>query len=527
MTLSLSGRQIFLASPGGLNDERAQVRLAVDKHNRLTAFRNGVAFIARGWEEVPGGIGRPQELINAMLAECDFTIVMLADRWGSTSGHDSYTSATEEEFMVALELCRTEDANMRDVLVLFRSVPAQQLADPGEQLRSVLGFKERLEKSRGIMFDTFDDSESLAEKIDSILTKWGGNLETRTLTTFELAAPGDEVSDSNANNILERALELAGAGRMVQAETLLAKASQTGDPKSLGEYARFLRRQGRLNDSSELNGRVVTELASKERMTGPESGYLSDSLANIGVIARKKGHLTESLRTLREAVDVAEQALTPVPNELAYALDNLGHTLNHLQLTEEAEQAFERAERSRTEAGDTDGLLRSKLNRGWLAIRTGAHERAEQLFAEVVASAREIQDDETLARALTGRGNSLMEANSAAEALAPLEEARAINAALGQSDGVGIAAAMLARAYVSTGDARRAQEAANAALAEAQRSANITGLANAKWALAQIARSNGNISKSAALFDEAIELAAATGNSSLDKAIRKDYSAAD
>lgn len=523
MVLSLSGRQVFLASPGGLDDERERIRRTIDNHNRRTAFRKDVAFIARGWEEDPGGLGRPQGIINEILDTCDFVIVVLADRWGSAPGGNGYTSGTEEEFERALALCGEEGASMRDILVLFRSVPAGQMADPGPELSKVLSFKEKLERSKKIMYGTFDDGESLTEKIEAVLEKWGSPLQPRIPVAITLDSLEISVNTPQAASTLERAQVLASEGSLVQAEVLFAKATQDDEPRALTEFARFLRRQGRMSNSRELNLRVVAELAELTSPTSEQSGYLSDSLANIGVVSRKRGDLNESLRSLAEAVRVARASAEPVPRELAYALDNLGHTQAQLGYRDEAQASFEAAEKVRRDINDERGLLASLLNRGWHAVRGSEYPSAIGCFVEAENIARALDDSASLARALAGRGSASLKSGDAAAAIEPLQESLRLNVERGQSDGISIAAGLLAKAYVAAGDLEAALRSAKDTLEQSQRSTNVTGIVTAKWALGQIASLSGRAADAAALYDEAAALSRSTGNSALTGAIERDY----
>jgi len=522
MALSLSGRQIFLASPGGLKAERERLRATADRYNRTAGLRRGVAFITRGWEEVPGGLGRPQSLINEIVDECDYTVVILADRWGSSPGEDNYSSGTEEEFMRSLELRADPQGHMRDVLVLFRSVPDSQLADPGKELSKVLSFKKRLEESKQILYDTFDSLDALQERFEKALAKWDEPWEQRVLLAVTLPAEMEGTILEPPQDPLERALELAASGQLVQAEVLFAKAVQDDSPHALSQFARFLRRQGRLNDSRVLNMRVVEELAGQAALSPENAGFLSDSLANVGVIARKQGKLADSARALAEAIKIATYAAAPMPQQLAYALDNLGHTQSQLGMQEEAASSFSEAERVRSQNGGIEEVT-SLLNRGWNGVRTRDYEAAISHFEKAETIARAHSDEESLARALAGKGSGLQKSGRPELAIEPLAIALEINTRLNVSDGIGITAGLLARAYLMTGDTDAAARAANEVLESSQTSTNVTGLATAKWIQAQVERSRSNSAESSSLYEEAITLAQRSGNARLAAAVEADY----
>jgi hypothetical protein len=100
---SLTQYRIFIGSPGGLDEEREYFRSRLEKFSMLHAEPQGVLFHPVGWEDTVGGVGRPQELINEDLKQCDYAVFVLHDRWGSPTG-GGYTSGTEEEWTLAEEL---------------------------------------------------------------------------------------------------------------------------------------------------------------------------------------------------------------------------------------------------------------------------------------------------------------------------------------------------------------------------------------------------------------------------------------
>src|SRR3954449_3330057 len=92
--------RVFVASPGGVEDERAAVRATVDELN-LALERHGWQIVVRGWEERGPTAGRAQADINADVRGCDIFVGILHDRWGRPTGeHDS---GFEEEWTIAFE----------------------------------------------------------------------------------------------------------------------------------------------------------------------------------------------------------------------------------------------------------------------------------------------------------------------------------------------------------------------------------------------------------------------------------------
>ena len=145
MPEKITAYRVFIASPGGLDKERDAFRLAINAHNESDAIERGVIFLPIGWEITPGGIGRPQAIINEEVRRCDYFMLVLHDRWGSApqTGRGPYSSGSEEEFDIALE-CHKR-GTMRQIVILFKDLDPAQLRDPGPQLDNVLRFREHLE----------------------------------------------------------------------------------------------------------------------------------------------------------------------------------------------------------------------------------------------------------------------------------------------------------------------------------------------------------------------------------------------
>ena len=172
MVDQIKGYRIFIASPRGLDDIRTNFVNTIDEYNKSEAIPKKVLFQAIGWEFTLPGMGRPQEIINKEIRECDYFILVLWDQWGSPPGKKGtteYTSGTEEEYHVALDCYHADDMPMRQIVVLFKAVDGRRLNDPGKQLEKVLHFKRQLEKKKKLLFKSFDDVERFEKILRSLL----------------------------------------------------------------------------------------------------------------------------------------------------------------------------------------------------------------------------------------------------------------------------------------------------------------------------------------------------------------------
>lgn len=163
--------RVFVASPGGLDQERETFRRVLNDYNESDALEDGALFIPVGWELARAGMGRPQELINKDLRRCDYCVLVLRDRWGSPAGGNSqYTSGTEEEYHIARECL--DNGQMYELIVLFGDVDPGKLSDPGDQLKKVLAFRRELEEKKELLFSTYDELPAFENHLRRQLASW-------------------------------------------------------------------------------------------------------------------------------------------------------------------------------------------------------------------------------------------------------------------------------------------------------------------------------------------------------------------
>ena len=173
MPSRLTAYRIFIASPGGLEDERHKFREVVNRYNEVHAIPRGVLFIPVGWDLALAGMGRPQELINQYLRNCDYFVLILSDRWGSKPGKaGKFTSGTEEEYSIARDLYADPDVPMRQLILFFKTVDAAKLANPDRQLKKVLKFKKKLETEKSLLFYDYDELKLYENRLESHLADW-------------------------------------------------------------------------------------------------------------------------------------------------------------------------------------------------------------------------------------------------------------------------------------------------------------------------------------------------------------------
>lgn len=516
MAKDVSARRIFLASPSGLEPERARLRTAVTAYNEANYAQSDLVFVPAGWESITATVQRPQSAINPLLRDSDYMVLLLEGRWGSPSGGaEGWSSGTEEEFREALKQLADPDSPLRDIWMVFKAVPAGQMIDPGPQLARVLEFRDAVEASRQILFHTVDSMEDLARRFEVCLRTWASDPAPKTAREVAFPVPQGHITSlavgqQTDDELLAEAENHAANGRSTLAEAAFSRATASHDPVTLLRYAKFLRRVGRLDKSLEIDHEVVALTAT--RLDDDGKLLAATALANMGVVFRKQGLLRESQQRLREAADVARSAGRNGLPALAYALDNAGWTRLRLGEGAEAVSAFEEAARVRQDLDDPSAHLNSVINltRAKHAVGVGDVGLGELLQAmdSIVGTG----NDPTRANALALVGELQLETGNLASAQTFLDDALTINEAVGNSDGVSVVSALLARVALELGDSGEAGKHVDRSMYESRKSANKEGMANAFRLAGQVAAHEGRWVQAKGKLRTAYELYAEIGD---------------
>ena len=163
--------KIFLASPGDLQAERRLANRIVEEENRNHAIRRGYQIDLVGWEETVSQYGRPQAVINRELEQCEYFVGMIWRRWGTPPGDNShpYSSGFEEEYELSRK--RRRETGNPGMSLLFKSPPESQIGDPGDELKKVLAFRQRVIDKREILFKEFNELDDFNHCFRSIVSQ--------------------------------------------------------------------------------------------------------------------------------------------------------------------------------------------------------------------------------------------------------------------------------------------------------------------------------------------------------------------
>jgi hypothetical protein len=166
MPKSLTQYRVFIGSPRGLDEERKRFRDTLEKFNKYHGKPAGVLFDPVGWEDTIGGVGRPQELINDDLRQCDYAVFVLHDRWGTPTG-SGHSSGTEEEWELAELLYK--ETTIRNIGLFFKHISG--LPDP-EKLKKVLEFRVAIEKEKKYLSRPYSNVNEFCDVLEGYLAKW-------------------------------------------------------------------------------------------------------------------------------------------------------------------------------------------------------------------------------------------------------------------------------------------------------------------------------------------------------------------
>lgn len=404
--------KIFIATPGGLIEERKAFRDVVENFNQSDAIERGFYFQPVGWEDTLGHQGRPQEIINEELRKCDYMFLVLHDRWGTPSSVDSkYSSGTEEEFHVALECLNSDKFPMIRIALFFKDVPKNQLADPGSQLSRVLTFKKEREDKKDFLYETFDVKENFSNKIQFHLSKIlrdfekGNNkpkkskIENSIQTSFQNESYDWLLNITKYNNwdkAFERAEEYLKQGKTIEAELIFSQITQrSNNPFLIARYGKYLRKQGRIQSAYDILLRaeelsILLKDLNSQAYCKRQLGRIEEYKGNMGKALElfkvsydlylENNNLTSIARTLRDiafvenklgrpekAIDCISESIGIYEkyneyNEMAASLGYLGVIYKDLGQFEKAKESHQKALEIQKKLNNQDALARVYSN---------------------------------------------------------------------------------------------------------------------------------------------------------------------
>ncbi|MEE8575035.1 MAG: DUF4062 domain-containing protein, partial [Thermodesulfobacteriota bacterium] len=301
--------KIFIASPGELAEERKLFPDIIDHLNKMMRSRLGRCILEPvGWEDALPGAGRPQELINEDVRNCDIFVMLLWKKWGTPTGE--YTSGTEEEYNIAME--RFDETKEPHILLYFRTPPDVMMGDPGDDLKKVLEFRATVEAEKKCLFTEYTGPGKWKELLMIHISNWldrkvygedfGSAKEDIAIEIPEEIKERlqelEKEAEKNAKELKtaqaklrEEAIECAikavkhsEEGEFTLAEEAFAKSLNLyEEPTVLNAYGLFLCQKGFLRRAEEKFKRILVVTNDKKWKT---SAY-----GNLGLIYYTRGDL--------------------------------------------------------------------------------------------------------------------------------------------------------------------------------------------------------------------------------------------
>lgn len=165
--------RIFLASPEDCADDREKARAVIQELDRTLAPSLGLSLKSYTWEDVVGGMGRPEQIIldQIQMREIDIFVGLMWQRFGTPTGED-YNSGTEEEFFQAYSTSRSK--GQPHILFYFRTdMFYPSTGDRQAQFGRVTDFKNRL-KGLGLFteYKSKEFESKFRQDMTYLLTNW-------------------------------------------------------------------------------------------------------------------------------------------------------------------------------------------------------------------------------------------------------------------------------------------------------------------------------------------------------------------
>ena len=516
MSKGLTCYRIFIATPGGLEEERNSFKRVISEYNDSDALSRGVIFHPVGWEITLAGMGRPQAFINRDLRECDYFILVLFDRWGSSTGREpeeEYTSGTEEEYKEALDCLKSENCDIREIVVFFKAIDEQRLRDPGVQLRKVLEFKEQLEREKLLLFYTYDVITAFEDKLRRHLAQWvrddESDLTKSPLPDSSLLIPAKNSEDiqvsgnskarqdeiSGSDELIKAAKDLAFEGHYTEAETLFAKAVIiNNEPSALFSYGNFLAQRERF-----AQAKLKYEQAAQRADAVHQAIWKARAINRLGNLLEVQGNSTEAEAKYQESLEIFKQIENAEGVEgVAECYDNLGNLYKtegeleraitmyqqslgtYKQLGREEGQAdiysklgevyqasenFDRSQemyqfslRLKEKLGIKEGLADVYSNLGDMHKKQGNLEQAEEKYLQSLEIFEQLNDTRGKVDVLSSLGDIYRERKDSDQALHYYEQGLKIFEELGEKQGIADVYNNMGRVYL---DCRKIDMAEN------------------------------------------------------------------
>ena len=565
--------KVFIASPAGLEDERRAFKKQIEEYNEIEAKHSDVIFDAVGWEDTLPGVGRPQSKINKELEECDYFILLLHDRWGSYPGKnkENSSSGTEEEYQIAWECYQNSNKPMKQIVCLFKSVPHNQLADPGPQLKKVVAFRRKIEDEKKLFYSNFSSIDEFLKLLWRNLAQWlrddnaqdgGGYIypedSPHLQEDINLKSNMDSIGtkDPNLAEMIDKAHSLAKEGKLTDAEIEFTKALVINPSEyQLLNFAEFLIDTGQLARAIVMIDRAAhlaesgqnlamkavaysykgNVLQTRGNLAGAEAMYkksleiderlerlegMAANYGNLGIIQRTKGDLDAAEAMYKKSLELNEQ-LGRLEG-MAANYGNLGIVLRIRGDLDGAKAMHKKSLEIEEKLGRLKGMANQYGNLGIVLRVRGDLDDAEKMLK------KSLELNEQLGR-LEGMANQYGNLGVVLEIKGDLDGAEAmykkslkIDEKLGRLEGMAVGYGNLGIVLQTKGDLDDAEAMYKKSLELNEQLERLQGMANQYVNLGNVLKIRGHLDGAEAMYKKSLEIAQKAGFKPIIEVINKN-----
>lgn len=469
-------------------------------------------FVPLGWEDLLAEVGRrPQDEINKDVDRCDVFMLALHRRWGAKAADipKPATSRTEEEYLRAFG--RWKNTKSPRIFVFFKKINADLMVDPGQELKKVLAFKRKLEKSGIVLYRNFDDEPAFRSEIKKHLQAVAKPDEpppvVAPLTPVDM--PPDRIKElekalADAEKRTKRAEAII---KRLQARQRSGKKKRPAPRKAIEELA--------LARADEL-ALALAESAAKAALEGrveearQDFAKATDGTANLQVLylAYEFYERTGDLATAEELLE-CWLALSGADAETA----NTAAALGNLGLIYETRGELDRAEKMLLKSlviagnlGFQECMASQYGNLGLIYKRRGELDLAEEMHRKSLVIEEKLGREEGMAAEYGNLGVIYKTRGELDRAEEMHLKSLAIDEKLGRQEGMAIQYINLGDVHRKRGDLDGAEELLKKSLMIGERLGLQECVAETISSLGEVARDRGDRMRARELWTKARDL---------------------
>lgn len=501
MPSPLHSYKVFIAAAPGLAAEERVL------HDTINAFNQEQA-IARGMHLLPVGaaVRAPADVDTAALTdlrECDFFLLLLADRWDEADSADRAAGA-HAQFDQAAEALHDADRPMRQLAIFFKPPAPDALAAMDADLRRVMAFRHEVEADAEHACFTFDSLDNLRGDVRRCLGLWlrdhQENIDRKaearrareeaadgssdsTFTYATAASATDEAPALVRGELIAEGKRLADAGRADAAEACFTLAiARADDPSAFIEYGKFLRRVGRLSQAQDMFEKALSFAQQRGDLEVVGAACLC-----LGMLLQLKGDLPGAQQMFSRALDVSKQRGDDRARSQAFA--NLGLVHKARGDLVQAELLIRRALALEEKLGRLHGMANQYCNLGLISRRLGDLTRADDMLRRALEIDQKLGRLEAVANGYANIGLILKAAGDLDGAEDCFHRAMTINESLGRLEGLAGDYGNLGLIHQKRGQLDEAEKMHLTSLSIEEQLGRTEGMARSHYSLGVIATS--------------------------------------